>query len=154
MSRTGEVRLLFADDEYSFRLGLKELRLLQEKCADKLNGERGPFTILRDLQMGTWRVNDVVWTIQLGLEGAGMKKEDAAKLVRERFEDRVGIHAHAMTAALIINAAMVGPEDDQIDRGKQAGEATTSNLNSPPSPSQPSSDRPLSSAGQPDKSMN
>lgn len=151
MSRSGEIELYFGDTKRPFRLALKQLRKLQEKCADKIKGERGPFVVLQSLLDGTWRPDDVVWTIQLGLVGGGMKEEDAAKLVAERFEERVGLYDHTLTAAAILRAAIIGPEEDKIDPGKRPAEegATTAQ---PPSPT--STDRPPSSGGPPGTSMN
>lgn len=114
-SRAAEIELWFGGEERTFRLGLKQLRKLQEKCADSVIGERGPFRILRELQSGDWRVNDVYYTVLLGLMGGGMPEEAAAKLVKERFEDKVGLHHHVLTASQIILAAMTGPEDDEIE---------------------------------------
>lgn len=146
MSRSGEIDLWLGEEKRTFRLGLKELRQLQEKCADSVRGERGPMAIMRDLQSGTWRVNDVIYPLQLGLEGAGVKQEDAAKLVRGRLEDRSDYAAFALTAAVIINAAMTGPKDDQIDVGKREAEEGPTTMARSPSPN--SSDRPPSSDGQ------
>jgi hypothetical protein len=154
MSRNAEIELWFGDEERTFRLGLKQLRRLQEKCADRILGERGPFTILRDLQSGTWKVDDVYQTILLGLIGAGMKEEDAAKLVKERLEDRVGLHNHTLTASAIIMAAMTGPAEDRIDPGKGSEQSGETQVAMTGSASPTSTDREPSSGGPPDRSTN
>ena len=154
MSRTGEVQLWFGDEERTFRLGLKELRQLQEKCADSVTGERGPFRILRDLNSGDWRINDVYHTVLLGLMGAGMSQEDAGKIVKARFEDRVGLHNHTLTASAIIMAAMTGPADDRIDPGKGSEQSGETQVAMTGSASLTSTDREPSSAGAPARSTN
>jgi hypothetical protein len=154
MSRSAEISLPFGDDHRNFRLGLKELQKLQERCADKVLGERGPFQILQALIGGTWRMEDVVETIRLGLIGGGMKPEDAGKLITERFEDRVGLYEHALTAAAILRAAMIGPEDDKLEGGKDPPGEAEAELPTGPSASPTSSDRPQSSGGPPETSIN
>lgn len=113
MSRTAEITLPFGDTEQKFRLGLKELLKLQERCADKVLGERGPFRILRDIEAGNGRVEDIRQPILLGLQGGGMPAEQAAKLVKEWVEDRPW-HENTIIAMLIIRQALAGPVDDTI----------------------------------------
>jgi hypothetical protein len=153
MSRTGEIQLWFGGEQHTFRLGIKELRKLQEKCADRTLGERSPFRILRDLHDGDGKVDDILQPILLGLVGGGMKPEDAARLVKERVEDRP-LHENTVMAALILNAAISGPPDDLIaapagdtapgePAGAETGSASPSSTRTEPS-----------SGGPPDRSMN
>jgi hypothetical protein len=118
MSRTAEITLQFGDTERTFRLGIKELLKLQERCADRIIGERGPFRILRDIEAGNGRVEDIRQPILLGLQGAGMRAEDAAKLVKEWVEDRPW-HENTIIAMLIIRQALAGPLDDTINETGQ-----------------------------------
>lgn len=152
MTRNAEIDLWFGAEKRTFRLGLKQLRKLQEKCADRILGERGPFTILRDLQSGQWKVDDVYQTILLGLIGAGVKEEEAAKLVKERFEDRVGLHEHVLTASAIIMAAMTGPEEDRIESVKGGDPPGEPKAATTGSASPASMVREPSSGGQPETS--
>ncbi|MGL4445670.1 MAG: gene transfer agent family protein [Alsobacter sp.] len=115
MSRTAEISLVWADGPHTFRLGIKQLRELQEKCADRIRQrERGPKEILEALFMGSWLVDDVIQTIRLGLIGGGMDPAKAYTLVENYVEGRP-LSENVMTAVAIIGAAMVGPAEDEIE---------------------------------------
>jgi len=148
MSRNAEITLLFYDQERTFRLGIKELRKLQEKC-----GERGPQRIMRDLEDGNWMVDDIIQPIQLGLIGGGMKPEEAARLVKERVEDRP-LAECLLFALVILQAAVVGPPGDPIDQGKGAPSPGEQEVAKTGSTSPTSTELEPPSGGQPDKSMN
>lgn len=102
MSRSAEIEMFWVEADHTFRLGIKQLRQLQEKC-----GERGPKAILDALLSGTWLVDDVIQPIRLGLIGAGMNMEQAAKLVETNVEDRP-LGESVMFAAAILSAAIAG----------------------------------------------
>lgn len=114
------VDITWAGGEHAFCLKIGELRALQDFC------DAGPQHILQRLATGHWRVDDVVSTIRLGLEGGGMEKAEARELVRKHVEAGA-LAEFVMTAQAILMAALYGPEDDTIDPGEPtAGEATGS----------------------------
>lgn len=148
MTRSAEITLLFYDAEYPFRLGVGELRQLQEKC-----GERGPQRLLRDLSLGEWHVDDVIQPIRIGLIGGGMKPEDAAKLVNARTEDQP-LSGLVLFAVAVLQAAIVGVPSDPIPerKGDNPGEAPGATATASASPSSTATGQP--SDGPPDRSIN
>lgn len=113
MSRNGDIELPWPDQERTFRLGIGELRALQEKC------NKGPMEILADLQSGRWRVDDIIQPIRLGLVGGGMKLHDAVQLIDAEIQPgRLG--ECAIIAVAILQAAITGPPDEQIKLPKGA----------------------------------
>jgi len=128
---SARVTLAWADGEYEFRLGLKELRILQEKCG------AGPLAIYRRLVEGKWLVDDIFETIRLGLMGAGMEPSKALKLTEQYVVDRPLIE-NIPRAQAIIGIAIVGPEDDPLPKSKatedqKSPQAQTESSLSPPS---------------------
>ena len=109
------VDLTWAGGEHAFLLTIDLLRALQDKC------DAGPAFILKRLGQSEWMVDDVVSTIRLGLEGGGMEKEAARKLVAKVLDDRP-ITELVITAQAILMAALYGMEDDPTGES-QAGES-------------------------------
>lgn len=107
--------LTWAGGEHTFLLDIDRLRALQDKC------DAGPAFILHRLSTQRWHVDDIVSTIRLGLEGGGLSKEEAAKLVRKHIED-APLAEFVMTAQAVLMAALYGAEDDPTGES-QAGEA-------------------------------
>ena len=110
------IQVTWAGGESDFLLNIALLRALQDRC------DAGPAWVLNRLTSGQWRVDDVIETIRLGLEGGGMKKEDARKLVARHVEDRP-LTLSVMTAQVILMAALFGNEDDPVGEA-QAGAET------------------------------
>lgn len=101
------VDLTWAGGEHGFLLTIELLRALQTKC------DAGPAWVLHRLSSGQWLVEDVVETIRLGLEGGGMKKPDASKLVARYVEARP-LSASVVTAKMILLTALYSDEDDTV----------------------------------------
>lgn len=107
--------LTWAGGEHSFDLKIEHLRALQDRC------DAGPEWILARLSNKQWHVNDVVDTIRLGLEGGGMEKSDARKIVQQYVEDRP-LTLSVLTAQAVLMLALYGDPDDQpgeADAGKE-----------------------------------
>lgn len=102
--------ITWAGGEHAFDLRIEHLRALQDRC------DAGPEWILARLGNKQWHVDDVVSTIRLGLEGGGMEKEEARKLVKRYVEDRP-LTESVLTASAILMMALYG------DPGDQPGEA-------------------------------
>jgi len=108
----GEVTEPFGDGKHTFRLGITQLEELQEKC------DAGPAFVLRRLIAFEYLVSDVRETIRLGLIGGGMEAKPALLLV-ERYVDDLDKTPFAESAGLasaILNAAIFGPDDDQLGK--------------------------------------
>lgn len=110
------IDITWAGGEHPFRLGIAELRALQTKC------DAGPAWILSRLAGGQWMVDDVIQPIRLGLEGGGMPKSEAARLVKVHVEDEP-ITLSVQTAQAVLMAALYGVEDDPV--GKQPAATET-----------------------------
>ncbi len=65
MSRAAEIRIVYPDRERTYRLGIGQLRVLQE-----ITG-RGPQDLLNRNLSGTWFVDEVIEVIRQGLLGGG-----------------------------------------------------------------------------------
>jgi hypothetical protein len=120
MSRDASISLTWADGDYTFRLGVAQIRELQEKS------EAGPSVILRRMAEDTWFVDDLIHTIRLGLIGGGATPADALKLVRRYVEQRP-LAENRNAATLILGAALYGAGDEE-PLGKSAGETAGQSL--------------------------
>ena len=103
--------------EHSFLLTIDLLRALQERC------EAGPAWVLNRLRTGQWMVDDVVSTIRLGLEGGGLPKDAARRLVAQHVEDRP-LAMSVITAQLVLAASLFGSEDDPVGEAIAGAETT------------------------------
>lgn len=109
------VDLTWAGGEHPFLLTIDLLRALQDRC------DAGPAHVLKRLGDGTWRVDDVIQPIRLGLEGGGMGKTEAREMVTRHVEDRP-LTASVLTAQAIMMAALYS--GDEADRGKAKAPAS------------------------------
>ena len=109
--------LIWPGGEHEFRLTLGHLRALQEAC------NAGPFEIRARLLTQTARVDDVLATLRLGLQGGGMDKAAATALVNSTAEN-TGLMGMILPALAVLTQALVGPADDPVggDGGKPKGE--------------------------------
>lgn len=122
MSRHGDVTIPWGDDEYTFRLAIKQLRQLQEVC------DAGPPFIAARLRANQWRVDDIRETIRLGLIGGGMDQSQVlVKVIR--FVDNVPLADNVLVAWTIINAAIYGTDEEPV--GKKVEGEPTEATNSP-----------------------
>lgn len=110
------IDLIWAGGENHFLLEIPHLRALQKKC------DAGPPWILARLSTKQWHVDDVIEPIRLGLEGGGMPKEEARKLVEEHVEAKP-LYLSVVTAQNILMSALYGAEEDQPGEA-QAGAET------------------------------
>jgi len=125
------VDLTWAGGEHEFKLTIELLRALQDKC------DAGPQFILERLGTRRWLVNDITETIRLGLEGGGLHKEVARKLVREFVEDRP-LTESVMIAQAVLLSALFGNEDDMPGE-PMAGETQAETLSREESGASPAS---------------
>ena len=127
MSRRAEIRLQFADGDYTFRLRIGELMELQENC------DAGPPLVLARLQNAAWHVNDVRETVRLGLIGGGLSPGQAHKLVA-RYIDERPFAEYVLVAEAALAAALYGVEEEAAPKPggeTSAGLSPTENSDGP-----------------------
>lgn len=112
------VELTWRGGEHSFALTIDLLKALQQKC------DAGPEFILTRLSTRRWLVEDVIETIRLALEGGGLHKEEARRLVKIHVED-IPLTESVMTAQAVLMAALYGSEDDMPGELKAGEENQT-----------------------------
>lgn len=99
------IDLNWAGAERTFLFPIDLLKALEERC------DAGPAWILNRLGNDQWKVNDVVETIRFGLEGGGMDKEEARRIVIAHFRDNK-LGGSVITAhAVLMHALYVEDED-------------------------------------------
>lgn len=141
MSADGSTTINWPDDERRFRLGLGELRELQDKC------DAGPAQIFRALSDQSWRIDYVRETIRLGLIGGGLDPQRALGLVG-RYVVPGQLIACAGIAQIILYAALVGDPDTQEGKATAGTKTPTGDSPSRSTDQEPPSDGPRA------KSMN
>lgn len=127
MSRSAKITLEWADGEYDFRLGIGELRELQERTRRTKNvaGEYeyfGPMRLFEMLSGSDWMVDDVREAIRIGLIGGGIKPIEAARLVKRYVEEVPDWTVNCKVAANVVAAACLGWEIEPL--GKSEGAET------------------------------
>lgn len=136
MSRNGDITMDWADGTYTFRLGIGELRELQEKVSAarvRIGAEPcGPAFLAAEIGAGRWLVDDLRETLRLGLIGGGLKPAEALPLVRRYVEERP-LNESVIPAYAVLTAALVGAPDEPVGKPDPA-EALTEDAASSPSP--------------------
>lgn len=107
-------QIVWEGGEHDFLFTIPLWRALQDKC------DAGPEWILNRLRTGQWLVDDVIESIRLGLEGGGLDKADARKLVKKHVEDRP-LTMSVLTAQLVLASSLYDRGDDIV--GQSLGEA-------------------------------
>lgn len=121
MSRDASGTVAWADGEYKFRLGIAELRELQEKC------DAGPMWIYERLQLNAhngWRLEDIRETIRLGLIGGGLPPPEALALVK-RYVDKRPATESILIAQAVLAFYLVGAPDEDDSSKKENAEVGT-----------------------------
>lgn len=130
--------IVWAGGEHRFHMEIEHLRALQDRC------DAGPEWILARLSSRQWFVDDVTSTVRLGLEGGGMEKDEARKLVKKFVEDRP-LTESVVVARAVLMLALYGDPDDQpgeadagtdeptAPRGHEANGASPTSTNGPAS---------------------
>lgn len=109
------VDITWVGGEHSFKLTIEHMRAIQQLC------DAGPGLVHTRLLTGAWHVDDVIQPIRLGLEGGGMDKEDAKKLLVKHVE--TGVFANLVeTSVALLGLFIWGAEPDD-EPGELSGEA-------------------------------
>lgn len=124
MNNQGEITEDWADGTYAFRLSVKGILELEEKCG-------APFgQIFSRLTSGLYAANDVIETIRIGLIGGGLDAATAKKLV-DRYA--LPIASNYTIARTIILAAMFGFEAAPLGNPAAATGSEQPNASTPQS---------------------
>jgi len=122
MSRDASGVLTWADGEYRVRLGIGQLRELQEKC------DAGPQWIYERLTLNThdgWRMEDIRETIRLGLiGGGGVTPTDALTLVKRYVDKRPALESVPVAQAILAFYLVGAPDEDSLVKKDEATETT------------------------------
>ena len=116
--------------EHPFALRLNELRRLQNSC------DAGPEEVFNRLRMGTWKVNDIIEPVRLGLIGGGMDEGEAGPMVTTLVE-QYPLLMFKLVALETLRGALLGPPDDMPEKpeGETAPpESGGSQKSTPPEP--------------------
>lgn len=136
MSRHAAIELDWADGSYTFRLGLKEIEELEEKC------DLGIYRIWQTLHPSgarDFKSTYLVHAIRLGLLGGGMDATKALVLIRKYIDERP-IEESRDAAFAVVSAALTRVHGEELKKAAEAGEA---NEGKPEEPiSQPSTEAP------------
>ncbi len=115
---TGLVVRPFAGAERAFRLDIDRVRPLQAVT------DCGPLELIRRIEAGVWRVDDLRETLFQGLIGGGATQLEATVLIRDNFDQpKAGYAQFAPLAHEVLSAVVFGPEDDPL--GERAAGAKT-----------------------------
>lgn len=106
----------FADDYYDFRLPYGMLLELQEKT------DVGPLALLKRLEGGDWRIQDISETIRCGLIGGGKTPAEAFKLVKRYVMERPPMENLVLAKGILLIALVGAPEEDAKPKGSNAEE--------------------------------
>lgn len=136
-----EIEMAFGDGDHLFRLKLRQIAELQEKC------KAGIGTIYRRVMTGEYYIEDVTETVRLGLIGGGMDATKA-RLLMERYFDDLPVDAKWKHAIAILSACVVGysPPGDAPGKAETAetktdGSTSPSQSETEPSPGDKASNR-------------
>lgn len=133
MSANGTIIIAWANGEDTFCIAkVGHLLDLEDKCS------AGVAAIMRRLEDGSWRLNDVRETIRLGLIGGGMAPEQAMVTVKRHVDDQP-LARSVLLAYEVLAAAMVGVPGDGVGKKPEAETDTRSSARTDVSAAPPSS---------------
>lgn len=126
-----EIEMAFGDGDHLFRLPLKQIAELQEKC------KAGIGTIYRRIVTGEYYAEDLHETLRLGLIGGGMDATQARVLI-ERYVDPMPKASLWVHAVAVLGACMDGYAPPGDEPGKETAAMTLDGSTSPlPSETEP-----------------
>ena len=114
---TAPIVLRWPGGEHAFRLGLGDLEVVQA------NTDCGPEFLLHRINMGGWKVADLMEVLRNGLIGGGMDAVAAKSAVESAF-DRHALISFKAPAQAVLSASLFGPPDDQPGEDSPAGDPT------------------------------
>ena len=109
MSSDGSVTRAWGDGDHRFRLRIGELRELEAKR------EAGAFEIYSRLANGSWRVDDIIEVLRLGLIGGGTAPVLALGLT-SKYVTPTAFLANVVTAREVLMHALFGDPEDMVGK--------------------------------------
>lgn len=94
--------LVWDGGEHNFRLGIGELRALQQATGV------GPTFLMGRVISSQWFVDDLIETVRLGLIGGGMSEVEAKRLTNKVFEHTDALQRHVVLAATLLKDTLTG----------------------------------------------
>lgn len=104
MSRPAE-DIIWAGGEHSFRLGIGELRAIEQRC------NAGVFVVMMRLMANQHGVDDVIQPLRLGLIGAGMPEKDAKDLLDRQLAES-SLYSLTVAAADVLRRFIMWEGED------------------------------------------
>lgn len=129
----GAQTIVWAGGEHSFRLGIGELRAIEQAS------DAGVSVVFMRLIGQQWKIDDVLSPIRLGLIGAGMSESDARTTI-ERATSLESPYALAVTAADVLRRFIMWGQEDAPGEP----DAGTESPLPPPSQTERPAGRPIS----------
>jgi hypothetical protein len=124
-----EIEMAFGDGDYVFRLPLKQIAELQEKC------KAGIGAIFTRVMSGQYYIEDCVETFRLGLIGGGTDPTKA-RVLMERYFDDLPVQAKWDFAIAILGRCVVPYEPPGEQPGKAGTAMTQADGSTSPSPTE------------------
>jgi len=108
------MQLNWVGGEHEFALKIGQLRALQKAC------DAGPEEVLTRIWSGSWRVDDLLEVIRLGLIGGGeIDAKDAGTMVSALFEKHPVLMFKPVAQAILMDA-LIGDTDDPVGEDQGA----------------------------------
>ena len=114
-------RVVWAGGEHDFLFDIGHLRALEQRL------DAGVAVVLLRLLNGTWKVDDVLETLRLGMQGSGMAEKDALKALQIAYPT-ANLYELSVVAAKVLTMFVAWPTgrgEDEPEESKP-GEAQTS----------------------------
>ena len=111
--------ITWAGGEHAFALTVPLLIALQDRCCGD-----GVGLIYQRIENGSFKVQDILATLHLGLEGGGMDKREAVKLVYALYEDH-GVNALVIPAQVVLALSLNGWPEQETEEGEGGVETLT-----------------------------
>lgn len=109
MSLHGQIDVDWADDTYTFRLGLKEIEAIEARF------DKSIFVIAENLHIRTAKLSEIYQIIREGLVGGGSAPADALALVR-RYVDERPLDESRDVAYAVSLAALARVHGSKVDK--------------------------------------
>ncbi|WP_283195491.1 gene transfer agent family protein [Rhizobium sp. AN80A] len=114
----GSETIVWPGGEHEFRLGIGELRALEQRC------DAGCAVVMMRLLGQQWKIDDVIQPIRLGLMATGTP-QDAAQKIIDSAMDMASPYALAITAAEILRRFIMWEMDDKPGEPQAGAESPT-----------------------------
>ena len=72
-------KIIWAGGEHEFKFAIGEMRALEKLC------DAGTASILLRLLDGTWKIDDIIHTLRIGLQGGGLDEREAMRTIENAY---------------------------------------------------------------------